>query len=82
MARKKWVAVDVVWCHCEADAVRRHCEAWNKPWQSHTLYVILSVTKDLKACTTDHRHGDLEILHFVQNDNIGQSCAKKVGRGG
>ena len=30
--------------------------------------VILSETKDLKACTTDHRHGDLEILHSVQND--------------
>ena len=30
--------------------------------------VILSETKDLKACTTDHRHGDLEILHCVQND--------------
>ena len=36
----------------------------------HTLYyVILSVTKDLKACAAVHRHGDLEILHFVQNDN-------------
>ena len=32
------------------------------------LYVILSETKDLKACTTVHRHGDLEILHSVQND--------------
>ena len=31
-------------------------------------YVILSVTKDLKACTSVHRHGNLEILHFVQND--------------
>ena len=30
----------------------------------HTLYyVILSVTKDLKACATVQRHGDLEILH-------------------
>ena len=35
----------------------------------HTLYyVILSVTKDLKVCATVQRHGDLEILHFVQND--------------
>ena len=35
----------------------------------HTLYyVILSVTKDLKACATVQCHGDLEILHFVQND--------------
>ena len=50
--------------------VVRHCEAWNKPWQSLALYVILSVTKDLKACTTVHRHGDLEILHFVQNDRV------------
>ena len=32
------------------------------------LYVILSETKDLKACTTAHRHGALEILHSVQND--------------
>ena len=32
--------------------------------------VILSETKDLKACTTDHRHGDLEILHSVQNDRV------------
>ena len=39
-------------------------------WQSFTLYVILSVTKDLKVYTTDHRHGDLEILHFVQNDSV------------
>ena len=35
-----------------------------------SLYVILSATKDLEACTTDHRHGDLEILHFVQNDRV------------
>ena len=34
------------------------------------LGVILSVTKDLKACTTDHSHGDLEILHSVQNDRV------------
>ena len=34
------------------------------------LYVILSETKDLKACTTVHRHGDLEILHSVQNDSV------------
>ena len=33
-------------------------------------YVILSETKDLKACTTVHRHGDLEILHCVQNDIV------------
>ena len=33
-------------------------------------YVILSETKDLKACTTVHRHGDLEILHCVQNDSV------------
>ena len=33
------------------------------------LYVILSVTKDLKVCTTIHCLGDLEILHSVQNDN-------------
>ena len=32
--------------------------------------VILSVTKDLKACTAVHRHGDLEILHSVQNDRV------------
>ena len=32
------------------------------------LYVILSETKDLKVYTTVHRHGDLEILHCVQND--------------
>ena len=32
------------------------------------LYVILSETKDLKACTAVRRHGDLEILHSVQND--------------
>ena len=37
-------------------------------WQSHALYVILSETKDLKACTAIHRHGNLEILHSVQND--------------
>ena len=37
---------------------------------SHTLYVILSVTKDLKACTAILRHGDLEILHSVQNDRV------------
>ena len=35
-----------------------------------SLYVILSVTKDLKACTAVHRHGALEILHFVQNDKV------------
>jgi hypothetical protein len=29
--------------------MRRHCEAWNKPWQSLALYVILSATKDLLA---------------------------------
>ena len=33
-------------------------------------YVILSVTKDLKACTAVHRHADLEILHSVQNDSV------------
>ena len=32
--------------------------------------VILSVTKDLKVCTAVHRHGDLEILHCVQNDRV------------
>ena len=32
--------------------------------------VILSATKDLKACTAVHRHGDLEILHYVQNDIV------------
>ena len=37
----------------------------------HTLYyVILSVTKDLKVCTTIHRLRDLEILHSVQNDRV------------
>ena len=35
-----------------------------------TNYVILSVTKDLKACTIVQRHGDLEILHSVQNDRV------------
>ena len=34
------------------------------------LYVILSETKDLKVCTTIHCHGDLEILHSVQNDRV------------
>ena len=34
------------------------------------LYVILSETKDLKVCTAVHRHGDLEILHCVQNDKV------------
>ena len=37
---------------------------------SSLCFVILSVTKDLKACTTVHRHGDLEILHCVQNDSV------------
>ena len=36
----------------------------------NTNNVILSETKDLKACTTVHRHGDLEILHCVQNDIV------------
>ena len=36
----------------------------------NTNNVILSETKDLKACTTVHRHGDLEILHSVQNDSV------------
>ena len=36
----------------------------------NTNNVILSETKDLKACTTVHRHGDLEILHCVQNDKV------------
>ena len=34
------------------------------------LYVILSETKDLKVYTIVHRHGDLEILHCVQNDSV------------
>ena len=34
---------------CRGAVVCRHCEAWNKPWQSLVLYVILSVTKDLLA---------------------------------
>ena len=34
------------------------------------LYVILSETKDLKVYTIVHRHGDLEILHYVQNDKV------------
>ena len=42
--------------------------AYNVRVVAGRLYVILSETKDLKACTTDHRHGDLEILHSVQND--------------
>ena len=47
----------------------RHCEAWNKRWQSLLpKSVILSETKDLEGCTTFHRLADLEILHFVQND--------------
>ena len=37
---------------------------------TRSVYVILSATKDLKACTAVHRHGDLEILHFVQNDSV------------
>ena len=45
--------------HSEADAIHRHCEAWNKPWQSHAQYVILSATKDLKACTTVHREQEV-----------------------
>ena len=36
---------------------------------SSLCFVILSVTKDLKVCTTTHRLRDLEILHSVQNDN-------------
>ena len=39
---------------------------------SSLCFVILSVTKDLKACTTTHRLRDLEILHFVQNDSTGR----------
>ena len=27
----------VVFCHCDADTIHRHCEAWNKPWQSHAV---------------------------------------------
>ena len=36
---------------------------------SSLCFVILSVTKDLKACTIIHRLVVLEILHSVQNDN-------------
>ena len=32
--------------------------------------VILSVTKDLKACTTFIGRANWEILHFVQNDTL------------
>ena len=32
--------------------------------------VILSVTKDLKACTTFIGRANSEILHFVQNDTL------------
>ena len=39
---------------------------------SSLCFVILSVTKDLKACTIIHRLVVLEILHFVQNDNTGR----------
>ena len=42
-----------------------------------SLYVILSATKDLKACTAVHRHGDLEILHFVQNDTLLRHCESR-----
>lgn len=38
---------------------------------SSLCFVILSETKDLKACTTTHRLRDLEILHSVQNDIVG-----------
>ena len=38
---------------------------------SSLCFVILSVTKDLKACTIIHRLVVLEILHFVQNDIVG-----------
>ena len=37
--------------------------------QNDIPFVILSKTKDLEVCTTFHRLTDLEILHFVQNDN-------------
>ena len=36
---------------------------------SSLCFVILSETKDLKACTIIHRLVVLEILHSVQNDN-------------
>ena len=45
------------------------------------LYVILSETKDLKACTTVHRHGDLEILHCVQNDKESAQNDRVLGAG-
>ena len=41
---------------------------------SSLCFVILSETKDLKACTIIHRLVVLEILHFVQNDNTGRHC--------
>ena len=69
LGEKSRVAVAKMW-PCE---VRVPLASLREPlgsWQSLALYVILSVTKDLKVCTTDHRHGDLEILHSVQNDRV------------
>ena len=36
---------------------------------SFAQYVILSVAKDLAGCANILWFGDLEILHFVQNDS-------------
>ena len=50
--------------------MRCHAEQREASPRYTLYYVILSVTKDLKACATVQRHGDLEILHFVQNDRV------------
>ena len=49
--------------------VVRHCEAWNKPWQSLALSVILSETKDLMVCTTSTVSWTLRFFTKVQNDS-------------
>ena len=57
-------AKDLLACYTLSTVIpREHSDRGNL-----SQSVILSETKDLKAYTTVHRHGDLEILHSVQND--------------
>jgi len=43
-------------------------EIRNEQWFLVVNGVILSVTKDLKVCTTIDQPANCEILHSVQND--------------
>ena len=73
----------VVLCHCEADTILRHCEAWNKPWQSHAV-CHAERSRSISSLATRYQRGLSlvgfeEILRYTQNDGALMPYATEQG---